>query len=346
MMKSAEEIRRLRKEDGALRERDFAAKYGIREAQLVAANCGHGVTRIKPHPDKIVAAAEMLGEVMALTRNDSCVNEKVGYYGNYHSGQHACIVFNKEIDLRIFPAHWHSAFMVEKQTDQGKRCSLQVFDAAGDAVHKIFLRNKSDLAAWSSVQVGLALDNQDPDQPVAARKPIEAPKIALDKLDILRKEWAAMTDTHQFMRLTSKLKMNRLGAYRAVGAPFARPLPAAAFDQMLQNAQAQELGIMVFTGNRGCIQIHSGPIRKLKSMGPWQNVLDPGFNLHLRLDQIAEVWAVSKPTKTGPAVSVEAFDADGGLISQVFGVGTEGDNCRPAWNAMVEALPTQEREVA
>ena len=47
-------------------------------------------------------------------------------------------------------------------------------------------------------------------------------------------------------------------------------------------------------------------------MGPWQNVMDPGFNLHLRRDRITEVWAVEKQTRDGPTISVEAFDARAG----------------------------------
>jgi hypothetical protein len=37
---------------------------------------------------------------------------------------------------------------------------------------------------------------------------------------------------------------------------------------------------MCFVGNRGCIQIHTGPVKNIKIMGPWLNVMDPGFNLH------------------------------------------------------------------
>jgi putative hemin transport protein len=77
-------------------------------------------------------------------------------------------------------------------------------------------------------------------------------------------------------------------------------------------------------------------------MGPWQNVMDPGFNLHLRRDKVAELWAVEKPTRRGPALSVEAFDAEGGLIFQVFGVVKEDRDSRPAWQAIVETLPTRE----
>jgi putative hemin transport protein len=333
-----ETIRALRTEHADMRERDLADKLNISEAQLIAAHCGEGVLRVDPHPDRIIGAAQTLGEVMALTRNPSCVNEKVGVYDNYTSGAHAAIVLNGEIDLRIFPARWRHAYMVEKQTATGLRRSLQVFDAAGDAVHKIFLRDGSDVAAYEAARDALRLDDQSQTLTVRPRAPEEAARAELANLEILRKEWPRMTDTHQFMRLTSKLKMNRLGAYRIAGAPFTRALAPASFDAMLRQVAARELGIMVFTGNRGCIQIHSGPIETLKPMGPWQNVLDPRFNLHLRLDHIAEVWAVNKPTKRGPAVSVEAFDADGALITQVFGDGREGHDCRPEWDRLVAGL--------
>ena len=123
-------------------------------------------------------------------------------------------------------------------------------------------------------------------------------------------------------------------------APFARQLEPDAADLMLEAVRDAGIGVMVFVGNRGCIQIHSGPIQKLKAMGPWQNVMDPGFNLHLRRDKVAELWAVEKPTQRGPAISVEAFDADGAIIFQVFGIGKEGMDSRPEWGRIVEALPS------
>ncbi|WP_375264197.1 ChuX/HutX family heme-like substrate-binding protein, partial [Palleronia sp.] len=216
--------------------------------------------------------------------------------------------------------HWVHAFAVE----EGGRRSLQVFDAAGDAVHKIHLREASNHDVWARIVADLAVDDQSAGQEVAPRKPVEAAKVREDKADILREEWAKLTDTHQFLRLCAKLKMNRLGAYRVAGAPFVRPLAPTAADAMLNAVRDAGIEVRIFVGNRGCIQIHTGPILSLKPMGPWQNVMDPGFNLHLRLDKVAEVWAVAKPTQRGPAVSVEAFDAEGGLIFQVFGVGKEG----------------------
>ncbi|MFN3208345.1 MAG: hemin-degrading factor [Roseovarius sp.] len=335
-----EEIRAYLADNPKIRARDAATLLGISEAELVAARIGHGAVRIAAHPDRIIPAAETLGEVMALTRVDACVHEKVGAYGNYHPGAHAAMTLTEDIDLRIFPSHWVHAYAVEADAGSGPRRSLQIFDAAGDAVHKIHLRDSSDHDAWAGIVPDLAGTDQSAGQTVEARTPTEAPQSRPDKLDILREEWAGLTDTHQFLRLCAKLKMNRLGAYRIVGAPFARALAPEAVNDMLYAVRDSRTEIMFFVGNRGCIQIHSGPIENLQPMGPWQNVMDPGFNLHLRLDKVAEVWAVEKPTRRGPALSVEAFDAEGGLIFQTFGLGKEGRDSRPAWGRIVAALPS------
>jgi putative hemin transport protein len=79
-------------------------------------------------------------------------------------------------------------------------------------------------------------------------------------------------------------------------------------------------------------------------MGPWQNIMDPGFNLHLRTDHIAEVYRVEKPTSRGPAISVEAFDAEGALILQAFGFRKEkeGIDFTADWAKIVDTLPVQE----
>ena len=152
-------IRRLRDEHHALRARDFCDRFQISEAQLVAAYTGKGVTRIKAHPDDIMPRIERLGEVMALTRNASCVHERVGIYGNYKSGPHAAMILQPEIDLRLFPSHWISAFALEERTDKGMKRSIQIFDAAGDAVHKIHLRETSNHDAWADVIAELATED-------------------------------------------------------------------------------------------------------------------------------------------------------------------------------------------
>jgi putative hemin transport protein len=135
--------------------------------------------------------------------------------------------------------------------------------------------------------------------------------------------------------------MNRLGAYRIAGKPFVKPLASFALNNAITALADTDTEIMLFVGNRGCIQIHTGPINTVKPMGPWQNILDPGFNLHLRNDHVAEVWAVEKPTKRGMAVSIEAFASDGALILQMFGRRKENDvvDHTAAFSRLIDTLP-------
>ena len=288
-MMSPDQIRAARVDNPKLRERNLAAQLGISEAQLVAAHVGLGVRRITADPDVLVPRLAALGEVMALTRNLSAVHEKVGRYDHYQGVRHAAMVLTDDIDLRIFPQHWVHGFAVQRETDDGPRHSLQIFDAAGDAVHKVYLRQGSNAAAYAELTGALATQDTSQTLVTTPRPDADGAKGDPSKLDILRSEWAKMTDTHQFMRLTAKLKFNRLGAYRLVGAPFAQPLEICAVDAVLTAVAAAGIKVMVFFGNRGCIQSHSGKVTTLRPMGPWQNVMHPRFNLHLRADHIAEV---------------------------------------------------------
>ncbi|CUH88906.1 Hemin transport protein HemS [Phaeobacter sp. CECT 5382] len=338
-------IRQARNENAKLRDRDFAGQFGITEGQLVAAFVGEGVTCITSDIDQVFPRLAALGEVRALTRNASCVIKKFGVYDDSPPGNHASMFLTDAIALRLFPRHFQFAFAVERSSDAGIRRSIQFFDAAGDAVHKVHLRDASDLTAWQALVTDLALPDQDDKLDVATRTPPETAKADPKKADELRRQWAKMTDTHQFRQLTSKLKMNRLGAYRIAGEPLARALAPTSVDDMLHALQDQGIEVMIFVGNMGCIEIHTGPIKNLRSMGPWQNILDPGFDLHLRLDHIAEVWAINKPTQRGAAISVEAFDADGTIILQVFGRRTEAKDHPPAWNDLVAGLPALDGSV-
>jgi len=344
-------LRDARAENPKSRIRDLAEQLGVSEAHLVAATVdGKTVVRLTCDIDRLFPALGTLGPVMALTRNEHCVHEKDGEYLDYHPGPHAAMVLGPDIDLRLFPRHWVHAFALS----EGDKRSIQIFDAAGDAVHKVHLRPASNVAAFEALVAALRAEDQSDGIETQPRAPVEAAKSNPEKRDILLKEWDALTDTHQFLRLTSKLKMNRLGAYRIAGAPYAVALKPEAVDAALRGAAEGGIPVMIFVGNMGCIQIHGGKVHRIEQMGPWLNVLDPGFNLHLRSDKIAEVWLVRKPTKHGLAVSIEFFDKDGMVIAQIFGQRAPGnersepapeDNSGPlpgteAWVALTEALAT------
>ncbi|PXA99071.1 hemin-degrading factor [Nostoc sp. 3335mG] len=322
-----------------MRERDFARIHGISEAQLVAAEVGRSATRIRADVEAVLKGLPSVGEVMALTRNESAVHEKIGPYEEVSFNPHASMVLGDEIDLRIFPSRWVNAYAVEKTGEDGAvKRSLQFFDRAGNAVHKVHGRPATDVAAWRALVDGLRHEEQaDTIAVTPYAKP--APEGEPASLAQLRDAWAAMTDTHQFFGLLKKLNFQRLDALEQVGEDYAWQLDHAAVEGMFAKVAGSGLPIMVFVGNEGCIQIHSGPIDKVGPMGPWINVLDQTFHLHLRLDHVAAAWAVRKPTKDGHVTSVELYDANRELIIQFFGKRHEGVDERAEWRSVVEQLP-------
>jgi putative hemin transport protein len=334
------EIRRTRAENPKMRERDLAAQLGISEAELVAAHCGEGVTRVEPRVNDLLTGLEPVGEVMALTRNESAVHEKIGVYDKVVTGEHTAMALGENIDLRIFPKVWAHGFAVEKRDGDEIRRSLQFFDAAGEAVHKVHLRPASNLYAYQKLVDQLVSPNQEPTVALGTVAEDDVPgELTPQTVDDLRECWSKLTDTHQFFGMLRTLKLSRQQAVRMIGQDYAWKLDPSAVMAMFQGASASGQPIMCFVGNRGCIQIHSGPVRSVSPMGPWINIFDETFHLHLRGDHIAEAWAVRKPTKDGHVTSLEAYDADGKMIIQFFGKRHEGETERADWRSLAESLP-------
>lgn len=333
-------IRQARADNPKMRERDLAAQLGISEVEFVAAWVGEGTRRLDPRVDDFLLGMEALGEVMALTRNESAVHEKIGVYDKVVPGKHAALALGENIDLRIFPRHFVHGYAVAKTDGDGvvKR-SLQFFDASGDAVHKVHLRDASNVEAYEALAEKLLHPEQVQAVDVVAPVAVITNADSAVDADDLRARWAAMTDVHQFVQILRDLKISRLQSARLVGEEFAWPVDGSAVSAMMGESAETGIPIMCFVGSRGCIQIHSGPIAKIAPMGPWLNVMDETFHLHLRLDHIAEVWAVRKPATEGHVTSLEAYDKNGELIIQFFGKRKEGSLERDDWRSLVERLP-------
>ena len=154
--------------------------------------------------------------------------------------------------------------------------------------------------------------------------------------------WDALEDTHEFFGLLRRFGLGRVQALRLAGPDRARPVAASALSTVLRSAAGSGLPIMVFVGNRGCIGIHTGPVHRIKAMGPWLNVLDPGFNLHLREDRIATAWVVRKPTADGIVTSLELFDAAGETIAFLFGRRKPSEPELDGWRALAAGLAAPE----
>ncbi|HDR9287081.1 hemin-degrading factor [Burkholderia multivorans] len=327
------------KRERRLRNRDAAQALGVSEGEALAAFVGEHVVRLDARFPELFEEMPRLGRVMALTRNDAAVHEKDGAYAQMsHDGPVGLAL--GDIDLRIFYRQWASAFAVRDDTPHGPLKSLQFFDAQGHAIHKVYLRAHSDHAEYDAFVARWRAASQQPGLDVAPAAP-KKPERADSAIDVVgfRAAWDAMTDTHQFFGITQRFGVSRLQALRLADPQHAYPLDAArALRHVLERAAQSGQPIMVFVGNAGMIQIHTGPIANVREVGAWINVLDPGFNLHVREDMIATAWVVKKPTSDGIVTSVELFDRNGEHVALLFGERKPGQPERDDWRALVASL--------
>lgn len=329
-----------------LRIRDAAVQLGVSEAELLSTQCGESVTRLRPEWISILSRIKELGYVMALTRNDDCVHERKGIYEDVRTGDITSLVLGEDIDLRLFPRTWKYIYAVTESSAHGDRKSLQIFDAHGSAVHKIYMTGQSNSDAYATFVFDFISDNQnqgETDITVAPERKADNPDDSID-VEKFRAAWSALEDTHDFFPMLKRFNAGREQALRLAGNEWAYSVPNEAARQILTAASETQTPIMVFVANRGAIQIHTGTVTKLMETGPWFNVLDEKFNLHLRETAITSSWIVKKPTTEGIVTSLEVFDKNGDMIVQFFGKRKPGIPELDEWRAIVEQVNHSEKE--
>lgn len=338
-----EALARLRREQPRLRALETAQRLGISEAELVALE---GNPRLRPDFGAILRALPEVGEVMVLCRNHACVHERHGRYEKVSVNDGMGLVLGPDLDLRLFLNQWAYGFACRQQLPSGLRESLQFFDRHGVAVHKIYRLDNTDSAAWDRlVQTWIdpAPTTVQPEA-VAEAKPARA-DFEIDLVG-LRSDWEKLRDTHDFYALLRRHQVQRPQAYRLVGAPLAYEVPRLAAADLLEDLSTEQTPMMAFVGNRGAIQIHTGPISKVAWRGDWLNILDPAFNLHLDTRAITQAWIVRKPTVDGVVSSLELFDDAGELILQLFGARKPGQPELADWRRLLgRLLADREHEV-
>ncbi|THF60571.1 hemin-degrading factor [Pseudothauera nasutitermitis] len=334
-----ERYRRLIAAEPGLRIRDAAERLGSSELALLRLGHGGEATLLGGDFAALLQEAGSLGRVMALTRNACCVHERKGVYEKFaFYAEGVGLTVGKDIDLRLFMRHWRHGVAVEQTRGERRARSLQFFDADGHAVHKIHLLEDSDTGAFARLVARHAGRPPPAAAPDEAAEPLLTDE-ALADAGVFHAEWDALRDTHDFAGLLKRHHLDRRAAFRLAGPRRAERLDRLAHRAVFGGAQAQGLAIMVFVGNRGCIQIHTGPVVHLRQTGDWFNVLDPDFNLHLLEPLVDQAWLVRKPTVDGTVTSVECYDAAGRPLMFVFGRRKPGEAENAAWRALAEAAP-------
>lgn len=325
-----------------VRIREAAQQLNVSEVELLATGCDETVTRLEPKCPEILQDLHALGWIMALTRNEQIVHERKGEYKNVEimtgHGRMGLAV-NEDIDLRIFFDAWHSAFAVISDSPRGTQRSFQFFRKDGTALHKVFLTDRSDIAAYERLIEKYKSTDQSTSEKVEAKaaKVVEKPDAEIDVAGF-REGWANLQDTHDFFPLLRKFGVAREQALRLADSEMAKEVDAKSFRFVLEEASRRALPIMVFVGNAGIIQIHTGEVKKVLDARGWFNVMDEKFNLHIDQEHIAKAYIVKKPTADGIVTSIELFNADGENVALFFGKRKPGIPESEDWRQLVSEI--------
>lgn len=325
----------LKTENPKLRIRDAAKALSVSEAELLATGVGQNVTRLEGDWKQFLVEVAALDKVMALTRNDNAVHERKGVYNNITFQGPVGTALNEDIDLRLFMMNWGSGYAV----NENDRFSFQFFDKSGEATHKIYCTEDSNMEAYHALAQKYIAAEQTAVLEVTPF-PAKAAEKADSEIEVegFRESWKGIKDTHEFFGMLARFGVSRLQAMRLAPEDFVKQVDNDIIRKMLTGASERNIPIMVFVANRGCIQIHTGEVKKVIEAGPWFNVLDPDFNLHVRESAIASSYVVKKPSEDGTITSIEIYDEQGEMIVQFFGKRKPGIPELTEWRQLVQDL--------
>ncbi|GGY25664.1 hemin-degrading factor [Paludibacterium paludis] len=330
----------LKAERPSLRQRDAADALGASEADLVAVL--PEAMALRGDFNALLEALTLAGEIKCITRNRFCVQERVGQLRNLSLGTDMGLALDQGgLDLRFYLKNWRRAFAVSQQSRRGALHSVQFYDDHGDAIGKFYLHDDARLDDWQAMVAAFA-GAGDSDRPRTPRAGLPHRDLGGDDLARFREEWLALQDIHHFNRLLVRYDMSRRSAFASAPEGYAEKLAVNSIEALLRRAADEQTPIMIFTGNRGMVQIHGGPIVNVKEMDGWLNIFDKALTLHLDPSGIDSVWRVKRPTRDGIITAVEALDANGDTILTLFGLRSEGQREDPAWHAMAQSAAPQE----
>lgn len=322
----------LRDENPRLRIRDAADQLNVSEAQLVALGIGESATRLCADWADLLLELHHLGPLMGLTRNDHAVHERHGGYSNIRILGEVHLVREGGFEVALFLSEWCSGFAVSEVGHEQVRHSLQFFSQDGCAVHKIYLTNESHLTAFKELVDQFRSSDQSRVLAIETRATSHVYPDA-DALwsSRLLLDWPLAADGQPLTVPDLSLSSEAIAH---------DPLPAGAAEAVLTRAAALNTPLVIAVGNPGALQLHRGPIHKILRTGPWINVLDDPFNLHLRDAQLSSGWHIRELTEEKKP-SLCWCDEQGRPALQIF-----SEDCSGSWDECLSTALIGDGEVA
>jgi len=283
----------------------------------------------------LLAEVKRIGDVSVLSGNEAVMHLSTGNYERFKGSNGQGLITSKGIDVRLSPGQWPYAVAVLPAS--GSVPGFIFFNSAGVPVHRILLTERSNVAEFDAITAQFKGE-----APALDLKPVETPEVVPPTEETkaaLLEGWRKMQDTHEFSGLLKEHKVSRIDAARIAEGEFTVQLDPAAYGALFEQLMDQEVAIMFFALNDGCVQISTGAITEInRTRGTLQLVEDDSRTL-VSLPRIAQVWRVSKPTERGLIHSLELYDASGEILALLFGSEKGDSTSIVKWKELLFALP-------
>ncbi|AHF02351.1 hypothetical protein THIAE_08140 [Thiomicrospira aerophila AL3] len=352
--------------DEKKRARNAAQLMGISELMYVLLGDLQKIHFIRKQDFKPLLQAFSGQFAMALTRNDAVVLEHTGElcYECYASG---LVGWSQQDWLAEFDLScWHYAIWLGADS----RPSLQFYDASGEALHKLFVVDQTDRQGFMNAIAPFLMNPQDWAREVgvegdparssreagierwlfmklqACLKEHESVKSCrlIDK-EALLLDWRLLSHRDNIGSLFKQYKITRPAGYALLSEGVFQ-LDTSALGQIFNHVRDKHLAVKITVANAGAIQTHRGLVNKLVTVGPWFNVLDPAFNMHLMETEVASIWLLTKGFDDDFAAHIECFDHQERLIISIAPCATERPADDQEWWNLINDLAYSARRVA
>ena len=287
--------KKFQQDNPKVRIRDAAYQMKVSEAELLSTEINETVSFLLIEDmNEFIKDILKVDKIMLLVRSDYVVHEKTIKTKNVR------LVDNQIIDLddngcNILDFNideFEYVFFQKKMHSSRELKSFQFFDKAGMAILKIYLKGK-DLGFFDEID--------------------------LKYKKIYNYEMQSDLDINNSKLLESKIKIN-LPYDTSNSTTSCSDISVNSLRLILENASDMKIPVQIHAFGLGTIQYHRDTVRNIVDYGPWVNVIDQKFNLHVLQDGLTRASLVQYQFKDCQQYLINFFDKNNAHVLGVTGV--------------------------
>tara|TARA_Y100001970_G_scaffold75342_1_gene95460 strand:- start:162 stop:1085 length:924 start_codon:yes stop_codon:yes gene_type:complete len=264
-----------------LRIRDISNKLNVSEAELLSLSVNDSVSflSINDFNQFFTYLLSNIDKVMFLIRSEFVVHEKIINPFQYKIINDSIInKKNNSLLIKFNSEIFKYSFFEIKRHNNRNLKSFQFFDYYGTSVLKIYLKGKKDIE----------FENLANQYKIEYKYQIQK-DFTSDKYIQFKNKYSDKMPPHSDFKLTLR--------------------------QLLNDIAKKSIPVNIYAFGIECMQCHSDIIKNIVDYGPWLNVMDKNFNIHVLENKIS----FSKSCIRDDNNCIDFYDINNNLVLSISG---------------------------